>query len=86
MGQIGDVNDSASQEQQRQWIESWRFAGDTLEDLKRQELQAMTEEEACAASDILLQGIEFPRPPSWRDHDSGLVEQQRIFRRSHPPA
>lgn len=70
---------TAMTEQQRRWIEAWRSAGPALEEIKREELQTMTEDRACAMSDSLLQGIEFPQPPSWRDFDSGLIEQQRAF-------
>ncbi len=71
-------------DQQRFWMAQWRIAAVELEDFKRQELQALTEEQAGAASDLLLQGLDFPRPPSWRDHHSGLVEQQCLFHRGHP--
>ncbi len=52
-----------------------------MEDLKREELRALAEDEACLRSDALLQAIEFPRPAGWRDGHSGLVDQQRWFRR-----
>ncbi|MBN9690601.1 MAG: hypothetical protein J0M24_10210 [Verrucomicrobia bacterium] len=78
------MNSSATPEQQRLWMEAWRVAGAALEELKRQELGSLTEEQACALSETLLQGITFPQPPSWRDQSSGLVEQQRWFQRYVP--
>lgn len=66
-------------EQKRRWIEGWKIAGRELEELKTRELRSMTEAQAGAVSDSLLQGLVFPQPPSWRDSYSGLVDQQRIF-------
>ena len=66
----------------RRWVEQWRITGPMLEAIKREDLQAMTEAEACAISESLLSAIPFPRPPGPRDHYSGLIEQQRIFARA----
>lgn len=66
-------------EEQRAWMAQWRAAEKALLEVKRQELRALTEEEARHYSQILLSMISFPRPPSERDRTSGLVEQQRWF-------
>ena len=57
-----------------------------MEDMRRGELRALAEDEACRRSDALMQAIEFPRPPGWRDGHSGLVDQQRWFHRLLPTA
>jgi hypothetical protein len=69
-------------EDQRRWMDAWRLAAVALEEVKREELQAMTEEEACAASDMLLSMGPFPESGRARSETSGLVEQQRIFMRA----
>jgi hypothetical protein len=52
-----------------------------VERLQRAELAAMTEQEAARIADELLQHLALlPQEP---DRGSGLVEQQRIFRRAH---
>lgn len=68
-------------ERNRRWVEQWRITGPMLEDFKRQELQAMTEEQARAASEMLLAAA--PSPHDWCPDplSSGLIEQQRIFAR-----
>lgn len=66
-------------EEQKQWMAQWRLAEKALLEVKREELRALTDEEAQATSDLLLEGVaEFYIPPRQRDF-SGLVEQQRIF-------
>ena len=66
-------------EEQRAWMAQWRAAEKALLEVKRQELRALTEEQAQLDSVTLLSMISFPRPPSDRDKNSGLVEQQRWF-------
>ncbi len=68
-------------EEQRAWMAQWRSAEKALLEVKRQELRALTEEEA-QLDVVLLSMISFPRPPSHRDQTSGLVEQQRWFGRA----
>lgn len=66
-------------EEQRAWMAQWRSAEKALLEVKREELRALTEEQAQLDSLTLLSMISFPRPPSDRDQSSGLVEQQRWF-------
>lgn len=51
-----------------------------LEQVRRAELAAMTEDEAARIADELLQLL--PLLPDEPDRGSGLVEQQRIFSRA----
>ncbi|MEJ7704157.1 MAG: hypothetical protein WKF47_11000 [Geodermatophilaceae bacterium] len=53
-----------------------------VEQQRRAELAAMTEEEAARIADELLQLLAVH--PAEPDRGSGLVEQQRIFARGHP--
>ena len=66
----------------KRWVEQWKITGPELERIKREELRAMTEEEAgeiavrlstAAAADIWIE-------PHRRD-SLGLVEQQRLFQK-----
>lgn len=70
-------------EEQKRWMEQWKNAQAALLEQKKTELRNLTPEQALANADMLLQ-----TPPSpWRNPEletySGLVEQQRIFRRWH---
>lgn len=68
-------------QQQKLWLKQWRFAEAELLEQKQIELQALSENQALADSDLLL----MLAPESYRDPIletwSGLVEQQRIFHR-----
>ena len=66
----------------RRWVEQWRTTGPLLEAIRAEELRAMTEEQARAASEMLLAAA--PSPHDWWPDplSSGLIEQQRIFQRS----
>ncbi len=66
-------------EEQRAWMAQWRSAEKALLEVKRQELRALTEEEALATTNELLSAIPFPLPPELERKTSGLVEQQRWF-------
>lgn len=59
-------------------VEQWRNAEPALAAVRRRELRRLTEEEALAAAEALLD-LERYLPP--RTDGSGLVEQQRIFAR-----
>ncbi len=59
-------------EEQRAWMAQWRSAEKALLEVKRQELRALTEEQAWAAT----------LPPELERKTSGLVEQQRWFKKA----
>jgi hypothetical protein len=66
-------------EQMKQWMAQWRSAEVALYEQKFMELQALTDEEAAHASDMLLWfALDAYRNPERETH-SGLVEQQRAF-------
>lgn len=50
--------------------------------IRRNELRAMTEEDAARIADELLQLL--PLLPEEPERGSGLVEQQRLFSRARP--
>jgi hypothetical protein len=70
-------------QQTKQWIETWKITGVELRKIKMAELAAMTDKEAQAVtSDLLRLGQEsYFNPAQWTY--SGLMEQQRIFKRAH---
>ena len=67
-------------EEQRAWMAQWRSAAVELEKVKIAELRALTEEQAARDSEVLLSLGPFPLDPQ-RQSSSGLVEQQRWFRK-----
>ncbi len=66
---------------QRAWMEQWRRAATALEDQRKQELRAMSDADALAASEALLSLALLVHINPDRLADSGLVRQQAIFHR-----
>lgn len=63
------------------WMRQWRAAGPALEEVRRNELRRLTDEEALAAADELLAiGASLPVPVE-RLASSGLVTQQDLLHR-----
>ena len=58
------------------------MAGPELEAFRLQELRAMTDEQARAASEMLLAAAPIPGDPRNASTTSGLVEQQHYFHRT----
>jgi hypothetical protein len=73
-------------EAMRRWVADWKVAGEELDRIKWEELRAMTEDDAARIFELLSM---HPRD-GWmrpeRFEDSGLVEQQRLFRKFHESA
>jgi hypothetical protein len=67
--------------EQRAWLTQWRGAELALKQVKREELAALTDERAREISRMLLGAVKFPRPAKDGPETSGLVEQQRLFRK-----
>ena len=72
--------DESTLEQTRRWVRIWKETGPLLEQIKKEELRAMTEKERCARVVHLLSTPlprgEYERKPTTT---SGMVEQQRGF-------
>ena len=67
-----------------QWLAQWRRAAARLEQLRREELENLTESQAAS----IFAQLDPPRPYELRP-SSGLVEQQRwfqLFREKMEPA
>jgi len=58
-------------------VEAWRVAGEFLQKERSARLRAMTDDE-CRRS--IADIFSLPRPPL-RERQSGLVEQQRLFKK-----
>jgi hypothetical protein len=74
---LGDVSPGA--ETTAAVVAQWRRVGSALAQIRRDELRRLTDEEALAAVDELLDLLRLLPPPSGT---SGLVEQQRLFARA----
>jgi hypothetical protein len=63
-------------ERNRQWVQQWRETAIFLDEVKRDELANMTDEEGWRAIEC-IQSI----PNGWRDPSAlcGLLEQQALF-------
>jgi hypothetical protein len=62
-------------------VAQWRRAGPSLEKVRREGLRRLTDADALAAAEELLDLVRLLPPPA--AGQSGLVEQQRVFGRSH---
>lgn len=68
----------------RRWAQAWESAGAALSALRRRELASMTDDDVRRAIADLFTGRSMPDLPPRLT--SGLVEQQRLFRRLRKPA
>lgn len=67
-----------------EWMQQWRSAGVALAEQRADELRAMTDEQALAASEALLEiGASLPLSPE-RWTTSGLVIQQALLHGRKP--
>lgn len=63
----------------KRWADNWTAADRALKDVRRRELQSMTDEDVRRAiADIFSVPIPQDLPPRT---SSGLIEQQRLFAR-----
>lgn len=62
----------------RRWVNAWKDAAPELERLRRQELRQLNPYDAIA---LLCGPADYGVPPRAPKPSSGLVEQQRVFRR-----
>jgi hypothetical protein len=68
-------------EEQKAWMKQWRSAAVALRQVKREELRAMTDEDAVAAFNSLDMQAELCWRSSEPANSEGLIKQQRIFKR-----
>ncbi|NJK91900.1 MAG: hypothetical protein HC904_08780 [Blastochloris sp.] len=77
---------ASEKELMRRWVETWKRAGPELERIKEEDLRAMTDEEAVqqATQVMAMAGRWLESNPGY-ERESGLVEQQRWFKKwKHP--
>jgi hypothetical protein len=65
----------------RRWVDAWKNAGPELERIRRQELRRL---DAFGAIALLCGPGNYREAPRAPKPTSGLIEQQRIFRRRRP--
>jgi hypothetical protein len=65
----------------RAYVKQWQVTGELLDQIKWEELRAMTEEDAVR----IFENLSMHPRDGWmrpeRQNSSGFVEQQRLFRR-----
>jgi hypothetical protein len=67
---------------ERQWLAQWRAAGPALARLRERELAGLSPSDALEASETVLAiGADTPLPDHRRTW-SGLIELQRLLRRT----
>jgi hypothetical protein len=66
--------------QVRAWIKNWEEVGPLLADERRKSIRRVNTAEAIAAFDLAYKSARLHCP---RRETSGLVEQQRWFKRGH---
>lgn len=77
VGKLGDV--SAGEDTTAAVVAQWQRAGPALAQVHREELRRLTDADALAAAEELLDLVRLLPPPT---AVSGLVEQQRLFARA----
>jgi hypothetical protein len=65
----------------RRWVQTWKAAGPRLELIRRDELRRL---DAYAAIALLCGPADYGQAPRAPRPTSGLVEQQRLFRKLRP--
>ena len=66
----------------QRYIDAWRVANEFLEEERRARLRNMTDDE-CRR--IIAEICSLPVPP-YGERESGLVEQQRLFKKLRSPS
>ncbi len=72
------MKNATTLEDQRRWVEQWRQTAIALDEVKRDELANLTEEQAWQSTERLLELAPYYRR---KTTTSGLVEQQAFFHR-----
>jgi hypothetical protein len=63
----------------RRWVQAWREAGEAMERLRREELRKLDPQRAIA---LLYGPADYRVPPRAPKPTSGLIEQQRWFKKA----
>jgi hypothetical protein len=63
----------------RRWVQAWKAAGPELERLRREELRRLDPQRAIA---LLCGSADYHTPPRVARPTSGLIEQQRWFKKA----
>lgn len=63
----------------KRWVEAWRGAGTALEAIRRRELRAL---DTYKAVELLCGQADYTTPPRTSRPTSGLVDQQRLFKKA----
>lgn len=63
-------------------MKAWKDAAPELERIRREELRRL---DAYAAIALLCGPADYRKPPRAPKPTSGLIEQQRLFRKMAPP-
>ncbi|HEY5036965.1 MAG TPA: hypothetical protein VII74_07540 [Chthoniobacterales bacterium] len=66
-------------EEQKIWMAQWRSAEAALLEVKREELRALTNEDAVASFNALDMPPALVYRSPEREQSAGFIEQQRIF-------
>lgn len=66
----------------RRWVKAWQDAAPELERIRRQELRQL---DPYAAIALLCGPADYQHPPRAPKLTSGLLEQQRLFRKLRRP-
>lgn len=75
---MNSTSDARDRQDAADAVRHWRATGKALEEVRRQELAALTDAEALVAAEQLLDLLRILPP---RTGGSGLVEQQKLFAR-----
>ena len=63
----------------KRWVETWRLAGEDLERIKRKEIREL---DTYKTIQLLCGSADYTKPPYAPKPWSGLIEQQRWFKRA----
>jgi hypothetical protein len=65
----------------RRWVQAWKSAGPELERIRREELRTL---DTYATIALLCGPANYREAPRAPKPTSGLIEQQRVFRKRRP--
>ncbi len=63
----------------KKWVETWKRAAEDLERIRRKEIRELNTQKALS---LLLGDADYSKPPYAPKPWSGLIEQQRLFKKA----